>query len=89
MDDFLNDQRVQIFYSPQMREYYIPLKKSLAVQCIFYCPWCGKKLPESVRNEYYDIIENEYKIDITPDMEEEKNFPKDFLSDEWWKQRGL
>lgn len=89
MNDFLSDLRVQIFYSPQMREYYIPLKGNSAVQCILYCPWCGKELPKSVRNKYYDILENELKIEILPDMEEEKNFPKEFLTDEWWKKRGL
>lgn len=89
MDDFLKDYRVQIFYSPRMREYYIPLKDNPAVQGIFYCPWCGKKLPKSVRNEYYDILESELKIDITPDMEDRKNFPKEFLSDTWWRKRGL
>lgn len=35
MDDHLKDYRVQIFYSPQMREYYIPLKDNPAVQGIF------------------------------------------------------
>lgn len=42
-----------------------------------------------MRNEYYDILESELKIGITPDMEDRKNFPKEFLSDTWWKKRGL
>ena len=89
MNDFLNDGRVQIFYSPQTREYYIPLKKHMAVQCIFYCPWCGSRLPKDLREEYFDIIydelhlEPEFKVTDTPGL------PEEFKTDEWWKKRGL
>ena len=89
MNDFLDDRRVQIFYSPQMREYYIPLKYHPAVQGIFYCPWCGKELPASLREKLYEILEQEYGIDPDPDFEKTKGLHKEFLTDEWWKKRGL
>lgn len=89
MDFFIADQRVQIYYSPSMREYYIPLKFQHAVQGIFYCPWCGVKLPESVRDQYFDILETEYGIESDLEMEEQEGFPEEFKTDEWWKNRGL
>ncbi len=89
MDASLDDHRVQIFYSPQMLEYYIPLKNHPAVQCIFCCPWCGKELPTSLRENLYDVLEKEYNIEPDSDFEKTKGLPKEFLSDEWWKKRGL
>jgi hypothetical protein len=89
MTDLINEGKVCIGYLPEWRRYYITIKKSMAIQGILYCPWCGFKFPKSLREEYFDILENELKIEITPDMEAKKEFPKEFLTDEWWKKRGL
>lgn len=48
---------------------------------IKHCPWCGKKLPESKRDLWFDEIE---KIGITDPKDE--NIPAKFQSDEWWKE---
>jgi hypothetical protein len=53
-----------------------------------FCMFCGKKLPISVRNEWYDLLEDEYGLE-NPDEEDEKFIPKEFLTDEWWKKRTL
>lgn len=89
MDECLSDARIQIFYEPISREYYIPLIGSQAVQCIIYCPFCGKKLPSDLRNRLYEILENEYDIEPEFDFKKTKGLPKEFLTDEWWKKRGL
>ena len=87
----LQDKRVQISYSPVVREYYIKLRGSLAVQGISYCPWCGIQLPKKLRTEYFDTLEKEYDIkDYEIDIKRRsKKFPKEFKSDLWWKERGL
>lgn len=92
MNDFLKDIRVQIEYIPKYREYYIPLsyrKKITAIQCLLYCPWCGIKLPESLRDQYFDILEKEYGIENDTYAEEEGILPEEFKTDKWWKKRGL
>jgi uncharacterized protein DUF6980 len=92
MDNFLEDIRILLFYSPVYREYFIPLLykgKTTAIQCLIYCPWCGKKLPEDLRNKYFEILEKEYGLDDPRKKEQEKLVPKEFKTDEWWKKRNL
>jgi hypothetical protein len=92
MDLFLNDSRIPLYYSPVYREYDIPLLhkgKITALQGINYCPWCNKKLPDSLRNEWWNILTTEYQLDDPYDLEQEKLIPEEFNSDDWWKKRGL
>lgn len=89
MDKFINDPRVGISYSKVMREYYIDLIDGPAKQCPSYCPFCGTKLPSSLRDEYFDILEKEFNVDDDWDEEQAKRIPEEFKTDEWWKKRGL
>ena len=104
MERQLEDKRVTIQYSPIFREYYIyvidwwiPIEeiretKDLitATQRIDYCPWCGTKLPNSLRDQYFEILQNEHvqEIDILG-IKDNKKVPEEFKSDKWWKKRGL
>lgn len=89
IEKFLEDPRINIYYSPKFREYVTHLLNSPAKQCYFYCPWCGKKLPDSLRDEYFESLEKEYGIDDPFDKKQAKQVPEEFKSDEWWKKRGL
>ncbi len=92
MDEFLEDIRIPLNYDPVFREYLMPLSyrgKITALQGLDYCPWCGTKLPKSVREEWFDILEKEYGIDHPRYDEQEKLIPEEFKTDEWWKKRGL
>lgn len=61
-----------------------------AIQKISYCPWCGKKLPKDLSDEFWDIIENELRIETSiTDLEDNPLIPEEFKTDEWWKKRGL
>lgn len=77
--DFCDDPRVQITYSPVFREYHIPLKGNAARQRILYCPWCGTKLPTSVRDNYYELLDDAQLEDP----------PEEFQGDTWWRNRSL
>lgn len=77
-----------LIYSRRFREYGIKIPKSTGCMLMDYCIACGKKLPESVRSEWYDILEKEYGLE-SPDEEDKKKVPKEFKTDEWWKKRGL
>lgn len=88
----LHDERVQLFYSPITRRYFIKLISDgnvVAHQNFMHCPFCGKELPPSLTKKYYDILEKEFGIDVRDIDDEIAILPKDFESDEWWKKRGL
>lgn len=90
MTRYIADVRIPVKYSPICREYELPLFDSdNVVQGIFYCPWCGKKLPQDLRDEWFDILRNEYNIEPEYDVLKDKNIPEEFKSDAWWKKRGL
>lgn len=49
MGDFLEDYRIPIDYDPDENRYFIPLMWPHAgTQGLFFCPWCGTKLPPAV-----------------------------------------
>lgn len=83
----LNEKRAYLYYDEVFRWYGLKLYKSRARQGIFYCPWCGKKLPTSLNDIWFDTLENEYNLEDPYDNK--RKIPKEFKSDEWWKKRGL
>lgn len=90
MQNSINDPRIPLGYSPIMREYYINMNNAqYMIQEIFYCPWCGNKLPGSLRDEYFNILAREYHIEPDLDIKNNDRIPLEFKSDEWWKKRGL
>lgn len=89
MDQFLVDPKVPLGYYPICRKYGLILKHSPAIQLIYYCPWCGAKLPKSLGDEFYDILEREYNMSPGFDIQSDPNIPQEFKSDEWWRKRGL
>ena len=56
---------------------------------IYYCPWCGKKLPINLSDKWFEILKKEHGIDYPFDDPDRKNIPEEFKSDEWWKKRNL
>ena len=90
IEQCLNDIQVPLKYKPIFREYYMPLINNKGVMYTIYsCPWCGTKLPKDLRDEWFDILENEYKLEPTSDLDNVKGLPEEFRSDQWWKNRNL
>ena len=90
MEYSLNDLQVPLKYDPIFREYYMPLIKSSSKDLIYFCPWCAAELPKGLRDEWLNIIENEYNLDpFVIAIEKSKEFPEEFKSDQWWKKRNL
>jgi hypothetical protein len=89
MEEEINDPRVFIEYAPKYREYSIGTIDQKIVRIIFMCPWCGKKLPKSLREEWFDILEKDFRLDDPWDKEQEIFIPNEFKSDEWWIKRNL
>jgi len=46
---------------------------------ISYCPWCGKKLPESKRDNWFDELE-----ELGFDNPLEQNIPEKYNSSKWY-----
>jgi hypothetical protein len=79
-----------IKFSPEFRSYDFVLhgKKYGAYRDIFYCPWCGTKLPKDLGEEWGELLEKEYGLE-DPGWMKTEDLPKEFQTDEWWRKRGL
>ena len=88
MDAELAKKGTILHYSQRFREYGVKVPKSTGCMLMDYCMFCGKKLPLSVRDEWYEILEKEYGLEH-PDEEDKKKVSKEFWTEEWWKNRGL
>ncbi len=75
-------------YNPRMRRYDLKLNGASAIEYLFYCPWCGKKLPKFLNDEWDEIIGGDLGL-LHPFFEDKDKVPKEFWTDEWWKKRGL
>ena len=61
MDRGLVSDTKVLEYSPEYREYGVKVPKSTSYIMMDYCMFCGKKLPLSLRDEWFDILEKEYE----------------------------
>jgi len=69
-----------IIYVPKFREWGIPiLDGGSSFVEICYCPWCGRKLPDSLRDKWFDEAE---RLKIKPPFAE---MPMAYQSEEWWQ----
>jgi hypothetical protein len=89
MTSSISDSEVPLSYNPVFREYSLELR-SPANKRVDYCPWCKTKLPASLRNIFFDVLEKEYQInDGVLEIFDNKQLPEEFKSGLWWKKRGL
>lgn len=70
-----------IRYNPKFDEYGIPIKDGgMSRSTLSFCPYCGVKLPESKRDEWFDRLE---AMGVDP---WEDDVPEAFKSDTWWRE---
>ncbi len=76
---------VVIRYFPHFDEFGFPIRDGGASSLdAHYCPWCGAKLPESKRNQWFDTLENlGYDTPLTDEI------PVEYRTDRWWRELGL
>jgi hypothetical protein len=60
-------------------------RNGIAAQRLVFCPFCGVELPGSLRAEWFAALERE-GVD---DPFEAETLPDGFVSDRWWRERGL
>jgi len=81
MDQHPQNDWGAISYEPRFDEYTIP--SGGAQQRLFYCPFCGDRLPESRRDQWFDELEARGVVDPWHD-----ELPIAYSSDEWWRHRS-
>lgn len=84
------DEDKELCFNSISRSYYLRLKQDLnaTLQELYYCPWCGNKLPNSLNKEWLKILREEYNL-LDPIFDDADKVPEEFKTDEWWKKRGL
>jgi hypothetical protein len=83
MTTHIESKELYLKYSPRFREYGISYADgSVSQQTIHCCPWCGSKLPSSLRLEWFEELD---LLGIEPD----DKLPAELISDEWWIKRAL
>jgi len=79
------------WYVPEDREYGPRIldpsqsvhDQPIAVAPVLHCPWCGKKLPPSLKALRLQRLE---ALDLSPD---DPDLPETWRTDQWWREEGL
>ena len=83
MDRNLRSTRVSISFFNKFREYGIKgTTEGDSHHVIRFCPWCGTRLPESLRDEWFDEMEKQGFELGDPDI------PEAYKSEKWYLNRG-
>ena len=91
---------IELEYEAITRSYHMRLEDDEHMctrQEIYYCPWCGSKLPTNLNMTWSSVLREEYGIrdPILHEYEDGSTVggtqpvPPEFKTDEWWKKRGL
>lgn len=68
-----------VAYDPVFDEYQLrSVVRPLARVALTFCPWCGRALPESKRDRWYDALDAAGTTPDDPDLD-----PR-FRSSAWW-----
>ena len=79
MQHHLEKGEVAIRYFPKFREYGLPvLDGGSSRQRIHFCPWCGHRLPESLRDQWFERLD---AMNLEPDS---PDLPVEYETDAWW-----
>jgi hypothetical protein len=77
------DESVDIRYNDVFREFSLGILDGGSSRLVIkFCPFTGKKLPESLRDEWFDKLN---EIGIYPNGPFiDENIPLPFTTDNWW-----
>ena len=84
MTNAIGDDDIPITYIAKFREYGISiLDGGSSHLVIHFCPWCDQKLPENLRNRWFDELEG---LGIDP---EDDIVPEEFKDERWYRALNL
>lgn len=71
-----------IVYIPKFREYGLRFYDGgTSFKIMRYCPWCGVRLPDSLRDIWFDRI---HELGLEPDC---TDIPAEFNTEAWWNAK--
>ncbi|MBR6646577.1 MAG: hypothetical protein IKM61_00165 [Eubacteriaceae bacterium] len=76
-----------VYFSSKFNEYGLPVYdgengEATSYILIGYCPWCGAKLPESRREEWFDRLE---ALGFDAPLDDIDSIPHEFKTYGWWQ----
>lgn len=51
------NEKVVVRYDEVFDEYTVETPGGASRQMIYFCPWCGERLPQSKRDQWFDALE--------------------------------
>ena len=70
-----------VSYAPKFDEYGLLVHDGgSSVIAIAFCPWCGSKLPESLRDKWFEELELKGFKDPTSEA-----IPEEYTDERWYK----
>ena len=79
-DDVFSCPDSLVHYEDKYGEYGLIIHDGTqSYQIISFCPWCGKKLPESRRERWFEVLD---ELGYATPFEQE--IPDKFKTSEWW-----
>ncbi len=73
-----------VHYIPKFDEYGLIIHDGgTSSLLITYCPWCGQGLPESKRDQWFEVIE---ALGLEPAS---NDIPEEYRSDAWYRSKDL
>jgi hypothetical protein len=89
LNKLYKEKKLRIRYEVYSRGISLQLPGGAEYQRLFYCFCCGKKLPKNLRETWYSVLTEEYHIEDPWEAFYEGTLPPEFMTDEWWKKRGV
>ena len=80
-DEYFQDTNKLIYHSEKFDEYGLIMHDGgQSYILIDHCPFCGKRLPESKRDQWFDELEELGLDDLMSDI---KNIPEKYKTEKW------
>lgn len=88
----LSEPACPVAYRPHYREYVIWMERPTdddfgRAQTLSFCPWCGSKLPASLRDALFDELEDLAGGEIDDYFLALTRAPSKYRSAGWWQDR--
>jgi len=81
MRDAIDSSESSVVFVSKFREYGLKIIDGGSSYLeINFCPWCGSRLPDSLRDEWFDRLEY---LGIDPAV---NKIPEEFLNDLWYSK---
>lgn len=79
MKQALDDPDTPIYFLAKYREYAVAiLDGGSSGLSMLFCPWCGIRLPGSLRSQWFEVME---KLDIDPETDK---IPEKYTDERWY-----